>query len=144
MTPEVKAALLALEVNGLLSAQDVLNHARDESNPLHRFFDWDDSTAAEKHRLGQARSLIQSYEIEFIGADQIAKVVRGYVSVQVPQVGRTYARVEAVLSDAVLREQVLDALRGELSALRRRYGHLQEYSNLLQQQADEAAERLVS
>ncbi len=46
-----------------LTARKVLEDARAASSPLHRFFDWDDSRAAEKYRLQQARELIVSFVV---------------------------------------------------------------------------------
>lgn len=41
-----------------LRAQHVLEVARAPENPLHKHFDWNDSSAAEKYRLQQAGQLI--------------------------------------------------------------------------------------
>ena len=38
---------------------NVLEKARDETTELHKHFEWDDHTAAEKYRLSQARYLLQ-------------------------------------------------------------------------------------
>jgi hypothetical protein len=56
----VKRELLriAAENGGILKAEEVVNCAESESSPLHKFFDWDDSEAAVKWRLEQARNLI--------------------------------------------------------------------------------------
>jgi hypothetical protein len=42
-----------------ITAQIVLEEARNKASPLHRFFDWNDATAAEKHRLEQAYEIIR-------------------------------------------------------------------------------------
>lgn len=62
---EVGEDLLAIkEINGgLLHPCDVVDAARDEESPLHSYFEWDDSIAAEHHRQGQARKLITSIVI---------------------------------------------------------------------------------
>lgn len=46
--------------HGSVTTEFVLEAARDLKNPLHRYFDWDDSVAAEKWRKQQALSLIMS------------------------------------------------------------------------------------
>ena len=38
--------------------EQVLDYARDEDSELHKCFDWDDSSAAEKYRLYQARLVV--------------------------------------------------------------------------------------
>lgn len=49
--------------NGVLTAQSVVDAARDPAHPLHDQFDWDDAKAGEKHRLNQARQLIRSVRL---------------------------------------------------------------------------------
>lgn len=42
----------------------VVEAATDPKSPLHREFTWDDSEAARKYRLAQARTLIRSVEVK--------------------------------------------------------------------------------
>src|SRR6185437_11347508 len=49
--------------NGELTAELALDAARPKSSPLHDGFEWDDTVAAEQHRLTQARSMIRSVVI---------------------------------------------------------------------------------
>lgn len=41
-----------------LSPETLLAASRNEEAPLHGEFEWNDETAAEKYRLGQARKII--------------------------------------------------------------------------------------
>lgn len=43
---------------GRLTAEKVVEHAADPTHPLHGFFEWDDTEAARKYRIAQARELI--------------------------------------------------------------------------------------
>ena len=45
--------------NTSVSPEEVLEKARNENSELHKCFEWDDSVAAEKFRLQQARQIIQ-------------------------------------------------------------------------------------
>lgn len=45
---------------GRLTPSIVIEAAKDEQSPLHGYFEWDDSIAAENYRLEQARTLIRS------------------------------------------------------------------------------------
>lgn len=47
------------EREGNLRAEAVVDEARSESSHLHSAFTWDDSKAAEAHRLWEARALIK-------------------------------------------------------------------------------------
>ena len=60
----VKALQRIQEQHGHLTAEVTVNEARNPDSPLHPHFDWDDATAAEKHRLEQARALIRSVKIQ--------------------------------------------------------------------------------
>ena len=42
-----------------ITPESVLEKARDEDTELHKCFEWDDTIAAEKYRLQQARQIIQ-------------------------------------------------------------------------------------
>lgn len=55
--------LRELENDGRLLPSNVVEEARDENSPLHEFFEWEDTIAAEKYRLSQARTLIRSVKI---------------------------------------------------------------------------------
>jgi hypothetical protein len=64
--PEAVASALAKVATeeGMLKPEAVVNAARDAANPLHPCFTWDDSKAAEKQRLHEARLLIKCVRIE--------------------------------------------------------------------------------
>lgn len=42
-----------------VSPEEVLEKAKDENSELHKCFEWDDTVAANKYRLQQARQIIQ-------------------------------------------------------------------------------------
>lgn len=56
-------AKIAEQQKGRLTPPAVVDAARDNRHPLHRFFEWDDALAAEGYRLEQARTLIRSVRI---------------------------------------------------------------------------------
>lgn len=90
----VRAALEALERDGRLTPESVVEVARSESHPLHSYFTWDDSVAAHKYRVDQARVLIRTVKVQLIVEERNVRVVRyvrdpeaeadqqGYVSVE--------------------------------------------------------------
>ena len=45
--------------NENVTPESVLEKAKDKKSELHKCFDWDDKTAANKYRLQQARQIIQ-------------------------------------------------------------------------------------
>jgi hypothetical protein len=68
--PEVAANELARihTEKGILTPDDVVSEAEDESNPLHPAFEWDDAAAGRKYRRKQAQDLI--YSVRIVCEDQ--------------------------------------------------------------------------
>lgn len=77
-TARIVAAIRQLERDGRLAPADVVAEASDPASPLHDYFEWDDSEAARKYRLSQARTLIRSIKVE-ITVREIPLTVVGYV-----------------------------------------------------------------
>jgi hypothetical protein len=79
MADQVAEILLGLERdNGRLLPVDVVEAARPEDSPLHSRFEWDDTEAAVKYRLSQARALIRTVKIDVV-VHEIPLSVTGYV-----------------------------------------------------------------
>jgi hypothetical protein len=62
---EEELQAIAAANGGRLTAEMVVQAARDEESPLHDFFTWDDAAAAAEHRIAQARALIRSVRVVF-------------------------------------------------------------------------------
>ena len=62
-TPEVIGEVLEVQKTYGLTAENLLKKASKKSSSLYDFFDWDNSSAGEKWRLGQARQLINEIKI---------------------------------------------------------------------------------
>lgn len=62
MTPEAQQAILDLKArtNHPVTPVMVLDAARREDSPLHGLFVWDDTEAAEKYRLIQAKGFLRA------------------------------------------------------------------------------------
>lgn len=64
VTSAVRERIVALQdENGRVTPAMVVDDARDVNSPLHRLFDWDDASAAEKQRLHTARQIIVSVKV---------------------------------------------------------------------------------
>lgn len=57
-------------VYGVLTAETVLSEAEKRKSPLHAAFEWDDTVAARKWRLEQARKLINNVHIKIISSGE--------------------------------------------------------------------------
>jgi len=52
---------LVESLGGVVSPRDVVDAAKSEVSPLHPYFEWDDTVAAEKFRLGHSVMTIPLY-----------------------------------------------------------------------------------
>lgn len=107
-----------------LPPSTVVDAARPKSSPLHDYFEWDDTIAAEQHRLSQARSLIAAV---ILLPFEEKPPVRAFVSLSSDRAkGGGYRTIESVMASAVLRQQLLDDALEELRRVREQYRQLQE------------------
>lgn len=121
--------LLRQKMKGELTPQDVVSDARNPNSPLHSFFEWDDSEAAEQYRLGQARGLIRAVVAVYVSDAKPA--VRHKMFVHIPEPGAPHYREAGhALSQTKTREMVLQQAWTELQAWRKRYRDLLELSEL--------------
>jgi hypothetical protein len=117
--------------NRTIDPIDVVNEARKRNNPLHSFFDWDDTKAAEKYRLWQARNLINHITVE-ITYDHKKKDVKSWFSInETPnqkKLNKVYISVERAMEEPELRKQVLVGAIEEADDWRERYIQYKELS----------------
>lgn len=110
--------------SGLLKPETVLEAARPPTSPLHSRFDWDDTEAAEKYRLWQARQLIRTC-VEYIPG--VAAPMEIFVSLSGDRYdGRGYRITTEVVRDEDLRAQMLEDALAELDVFRIKYRRLRE------------------
>lgn len=119
---------------GLLRPLDVVETARAEDSPLHSRFEWDDSLAAEKHRLNQARELIRVCVSLITTSDNRVIRVGTFVSLTPDRdnPGGGYRQIDVVMENPEQREQLLRDALSELEAFRTKYSHLRELVDLFQ------------
>lgn len=107
------------ENDGLLTVSAVVEAARSVSSPLHKHFDWDDTSAGEKYREWQARTLIQKCKITLDHRPDT--VVRAYVSVPSDRKEGGYRAMHNVLSDSVLKDCLLTEMRKRIAYWQKQY-----------------------
>ncbi len=116
--------------HGICSARMFVDAARPEDSPIHNAFEWDDSIAAERHRVEHGRRLIRTIKVVVNDKEHRAPaflavtrpeagpgLTHGYVSTQIALTGRDR---ESVLRDAL----------AQLNALRRRFSALNELADV--------------
>lgn len=74
-------ALYVTTGGGDALAPHVLEKARDVRSALHRYFEWDDTLAAEAHRLTQAEQLVRRVHVTLIPTGAVESVrVRAFIA----------------------------------------------------------------
>lgn len=100
----------------------ILDKARDETTELHKCFDWNDTTAAEKWRMHQARKVVCSL------------VIREQVETLKPEV-RVFYKTDSdsgykptvlIMQDKDEYQKLLDRALAELSSFKTKYQTLAE------------------
>lgn len=115
---------------GELTQNSVVERARSANSALHEHFEWDDTKAAEQHRLSQAGELIRSIVIDVTRSNvEPPKHMRAFVNVTTE--GRQhYTSTVHALSDAELRAQVVAKAWADLEAWRKRHAELVEFAKV--------------
>lgn len=133
------------EENGSLTAELVLEESRAETATLHNCFDWNDSTAAEKYRVEQARYILRNIIKVLVQnptdevTDQSTEVtVRAFVNVSEDKKGR-YVAIETALRNENSRECILKRALTELRSFQNKYSIYAELTDVCKAIDDFAA-----
>lgn len=131
---------IARRHGGMLRAGDVVEAARSKDSILHGYFTWDDTKAAKKWRLVQARNLIR---VQVVMLDRMpARPVSAFVSLSTDrgnQTGGGYRPIIKIMTDDEKREQLLSDALMDLKRFRERYSMLKELAAVIE--AMDVAER---
>jgi hypothetical protein len=120
----IQAELDGLKKEGLINPHDVVDFARNPGTALHSQFTWDDTEAAHKWRLEQARELLRVFVVI---SPQSTENVRAFVSLKGDRVnGGGYRPIADVLSDEELHRRMLQDSLDDLEAYQRKYQKLEE------------------
>jgi hypothetical protein len=132
---EIADRIFCLErEKGRLIPADLVEDARDPDSPLHAYFTWDDTEAAEKYRLHQARTIIRSVKCDVTVRDISLSVVRyvrdpdldtnasGYRNIMNIRTEEDSARATIIdemkrVSDAIRRAKTIAAVLGVVDDL---------------------------
>ena len=123
-----------IESNGnRVDAHRIVDEAASPMSPIHDAFEWDDSKAAEEHRLWQARKLVGSLQFRMISSDNREVTGRMFVQISKPEGGtrRDYTLTTYALSQVDMRAEVLRTALLELAAFRRKYADLSELAQVI-------------
>lgn len=102
-----RLAELEIKGGGNLTHEMVLADAQDPSSPLHDYFEWDDTKAAQAWRIEQARLLVRSVRVVINTERQVITTI-GYVrNPDLPGDEPGYVSTARILNDKDRAREVL-------------------------------------
>ncbi|MCB1814355.1 MAG: hypothetical protein KDK04_21930 [Candidatus Competibacteraceae bacterium] len=121
--------------SGVVTSQDVVDTASDESSAMHPLFTWDDTEAAQKQRRSEAMFVMRNLVVVVKSTGSKDKVaskpipVRAMINARTEQ-GRGYMPIAVGMADDKIRQQILKTALSDLNAWRRKYATLEELADV--------------
>jgi hypothetical protein len=137
-TEAAHAALLALEDQGRLTPEGVLEAASDDDSPLHRFFEWDDHEAAHQYRVEQARRLIRGVRVVVTYEDHEVAMPRYVRDLSVEEGKQGYINADRVRKDPGKSKALM------LYEMQRAFAHVQRAINVADGVGEVSAAKTVA
>ena len=131
---------------GILKPEDVVEFASDPATALHDWFTWDDSEAAAKYRLEEARRVIRVCVVVLENPAGEPQKVRAHVSLpedrKLP--GGGYRSIQQVMGHEDYRRQMLAEAVREFVRVRDKHRSLRELLGGVFDAIDQAEVRLTT
>ena len=124
----IKTVLKVKNEKGL-TAEAVVDEARNKSSPLHSMFDWNDTEAAEKWRIQQARVLINQIKVEINEKEYFAFE---NLTLEINESSnREYRTMVEIMSDKDMCQQMINKAYEQLLYWKAKYGIYTEFKEVL-------------
>ena len=124
-----KVAAEITSIGDEVTPQQIVDKARDSSTELHKCFEWDDSVAAEKYRLCQARKVVQLLVID--NHDDEKEPQAPIRLMYKPEGARGYQQTIKIVQNVDAYQSLLTVALAELQAFKRKYSSLRELDYIL-------------
>lgn len=118
---------------GSCEARDIVKLAKNPINPLHRWFTWDNTKAADLHREYEARRLARSVVVIRSEAEGNGPPVKAFVSLAEGRRNPGYESTLRVMQDSTQREVLVEKFFRDLRAVMDRYSYLQELQPVIEE-----------
>lgn len=121
----------------LLTPEYILKNAKRKASPLHDFFTWDDTKAAERYRLYEAGCLMRWIEVDVqyeAAADNVKTKAFMYVDVVRDDGQKTkgFATIEEISANDEYLDYIIEAAHRELITWRnnhKKYLNIKSFKN---------------
>lgn len=114
---------------GKVTSDLLLERAKDEENPLHSCFEWDDAVAGHKYRLHQATVLILNLTVEEEKVET-PKPVKAYYNVSEGTKKGTFINAKTAFANPDTRDIVLRRAFREFQSFKEKYQELKEFAEI--------------
>ena len=134
LTEDVIGELLNIKNKHGLTAHNIVKIAKNRKSPLHSLFEWNDTVAAEQHRLWQARVLVNEVKVV---VDDVEYSAFENVNVFSDDDGldgseREYKELSEIMSSKDLRRQVLQSALQTLNYWKQKYAEYNEFEPVVE------------
>ncbi len=122
------------EKNGGLTDDAIVEAAKPKKHPLHKWFEWDDTTAGVEYRRMQSRQLLRSLVVSYAEAPEVkTRLYEVSQKTRPADAKRTlYSTVDEVLADPESRDRLIaSAIRAAIE-FRRRFKNLHELAAVIE------------
>jgi hypothetical protein len=119
-----------LSIGEEATAKQIVDKARNTTTELHKCFEWNDATAAEKYRIEQARDLVANLVI----VRTQEQVERNEPEIRVfhkPTSQSGYKPIQVIIQNKDEYQELLKRAYAELTAFKMKYANLQELDYIL-------------
>lgn len=122
------AEKVSKEIESISNATPVtiLEYARNENTELHKCFEWDNTVAAEKYRLQQARNIVCSLVYQEEKKEEPTKLRVFYSSTKT----NTYQPTKVLVRNEDSYKELLMRAKSELRAFKNKYKMLTELEDI--------------
>jgi len=131
---------IAEKSGGVISPRAVIETAANKDHPLHDYFLWDDTAAANRYRLNQASLLIRRIKIDIIKPSSGPKNIKIETTREYPSLSKlrgkentgSYVALEKVMTDDGMKSDLIETAKQELIAIKKKYQTLVEFTKVWQ------------
>lgn len=109
-----------------ITPQEIVEIARNEDSELHKCFEWDDSIAAEKYRIMQARTILLNLVVVNKPKDEPVRVY------QISATKNVYQPTTFFMKNPTEYQTLLSRAMGELRSIQKRYSQLAELETVFE------------
>lgn len=107
----------------------IVEFARDPKCPIHKYFDWDDTSAAHKYRLQQARKMINC--VLYIKDDGMKYDTPKAISVKIKGDTGVYMDTQEISRNPDIHDMVMEKALKDLKGWQIRFARLREIPEMV-------------